>query len=111
MNVEVCDLCKSKETNKRFKIKMSRKGCYQRTGHGIRWTDLWQPYQKIAICEDCAKKLFGIKSSKTIMEEIIKIKRENPDCFEPMNSDKEFHYRCEGIRGVKCAKCKKNHDE
>lgn len=46
MNVEVCDLCKSKEPNKRFKVKMSRKGCYLITGYGIRWTDLWQPYQK-----------------------------------------------------------------
>lgn len=36
MNVEVCDLCKNKEPNKKFKIKMSRKGYYQRTGYGIR---------------------------------------------------------------------------
>lgn len=74
MNIEVCDLCKSKESNKRFKVKMSRKGYYQRTGCGMRWTDLWQPYQKIAICEDCAEKLFGIKSSKTIMKEILESK-------------------------------------
>lgn len=33
------------------------------------------------------------------------------DCFESMNSDKKFHYRCEGTEGVKCAKCKKNRDE
>lgn len=31
MDVEVCDLCKNKEPNKKFKIKMSRKGYYQRT--------------------------------------------------------------------------------
>lgn len=111
MNVEVCDLCKSKEPNKRFKVKLSRKGYYQRTGYGIGWVNLWQPYQKIAVCEDCAEKLFGIKSSKTIMEEIVKIKRENPDCFEPMNSNKEFHYYCEGNRGVICARCKKHYDE
>lgn len=77
MNVEVCDLCKSKEPNKRFKVKMSRKGCYQRTSCGIKWTDLWQPFQKIAVCEDCAEKLFGIKSSKTIREKIIKSMRKN----------------------------------
>lgn len=71
MNVEICDLCESKEPNKRFKVKMSRRGCYQRTGYGIRWTDLWQPYQKIVVCEDCAEKLFGIKSGKTIMKEFI----------------------------------------
>lgn len=71
MNVEICDLCKSKESNKRFKVKMSRKGYYQRTGYGIGWVNLWQPYQKIAVCEDYAEKLFGIKSSKTVMKEFI----------------------------------------
>lgn len=111
MNVEVCDLCKNKEPNKKFKIKMSRKGYYQRTGYGIRQTDLWQPYQKIAICEDCAEKLFGIKSGKTIREEIVKsMRKPNYDCVEPMNSDKKLHYLCEGTER-KCAKCKKNCDE
>lgn len=71
MNVEICDLCKSKEPNKRFKVKMSRKGYYQRTGYGMGWVNLWQPYQQIAVCEDCAEKLFGIKSGKTIMKEFI----------------------------------------
>ena len=55
MNIEICDLCKSKESNKRFKVKMSRKGYYQRTDYGISWVNLWQPYQKIAVCEDCAE--------------------------------------------------------
>lgn len=111
MNVEVCDLCKSKEPNKKFKIKLSRKGYYQKTGYGMCLVNLWQPYQKIAICEDCAEKLFGIKSSKTIKEEILKSTRGNHDCFKPMNGDENFHYRCERTKGVKCAKCKKNHDE
>ena len=70
MNIELCDLCKNKEPNKRFKVKMSRKGTYQRTGHITRWVDIWQPYEKISICEDCAEKLFGIKSMKTRLEEI-----------------------------------------
>lgn len=70
MYIEVCDLCKNKEPNKRFKVKLSRKGGYIRTGYGIRWTDLWQPYEKISICEDCAEKLLGIKSNKTIANEI-----------------------------------------
>lgn len=73
MNIEVCDLCKSKEPNKKFKIKMSRKGCYQRTPHGIRWVDIWKHYKKISICEDCAEKLFGIKSNKTILKELNEI--------------------------------------
>lgn len=71
MNIEICDLCKSKESNKRFKVKMSRKGYYQRTDYGISWVNLWQPYQKIAVCEDCAEKLFDIKSSKTVVKEFI----------------------------------------
>ena len=73
MNIKVCDLCKSKEPNKRFKVKMSRKGCYQSTGHGFRWVDIWQPYEKIDICEDCAEKLFGVKSNKTILNEFVKM--------------------------------------
>lgn len=95
---------------------MSRKGYYQRTGYGIGWVNLWQPYEKIAICEDCAEKLLGIKSNKTIRDEIIEgIKesqvKESQDCFEPMSSDKEFHHYCEGNRGVICARCKKHQDE
>lgn len=76
MNIEICDVCGNKESNKKFKIKMSRKGCYQKTGCGVRWVDIWQPYEKISICEDCAEKLFGIKSSKTRLEEFgLRIKK------------------------------------
>ena len=71
MKVEVCDLCKKKEPNKRFKVKMSRRGCYQRTGYGIKWNSrIWNPYKTISICEDCAEKLFGIKTDSTILKEI-----------------------------------------
>lgn len=52
MIIETCDLCKGKEPNHKFKIKMSRKGYYQRAGYGIRWVNLWQPYERISICED-----------------------------------------------------------
>lgn len=50
---------------------MSKKGYYHDTGYGIEWCDLWQPYKKICVCEDCAEKLFGIKSSATMTLEII----------------------------------------
>lgn len=77
INIEICDLCKKKEPNHQFKIKMSRKGYYQKTGYGCRWVNLWQPYEKVSICEDCAEKLFGIKSNRTIVNEIIEMhKRE-----------------------------------
>lgn len=71
MIIETCDLCKGKEPNHKFKIKMSRKGYYQRTGYSGRWVNLWRPYERITICDDCAEKLFGIKSDKTIINEII----------------------------------------
>ena len=61
MNIKVCDLCKSKEPNKRFKVKMSRKGCYQSTGHGFRWVDIWQPYEKIDICGECGERLLNLE--------------------------------------------------
>ena len=64
MNLEVCDLCHKKEPNRRFKIKMST------IGYGIGLCDLWKPYEKVCVCEDCAEKLFGIKSTKTRMKEI-----------------------------------------
>lgn len=71
MNIELCDLCKQKEPNKKFKIKMSRKGCYRRIRGGITWANIWQPYEKISICEDCAEKLLGIKSNMTRLKEFI----------------------------------------
>lgn len=76
--IEVCDVCKSNEPDKRFKVKMSRRGLMVRTGYGRKWdTNLWQPYEKISICEDCAEKLLGIKYTKTFMKEILEIKKTN----------------------------------
>ena len=51
---------------------MSRKGAYYKTSYGLGWFNIWQPYEKICVCEDCAEKLFGIKSDKTRKEEMIK---------------------------------------
>lgn len=73
MIIEICDLCKEKEPNHQFKIKMSKKGCYQRTGYGIRRSNLWQPYKRVFICENCIEKLFNIKSNKTIVKEIVEM--------------------------------------
>ena len=70
--IEVCDVCHSKRPDKRFKVKMSKRGQLVRTGYGSKWdTSLWQPYERIGICEDCAEKLLGVKSQKTFMNEII----------------------------------------
>lgn len=74
MKVEVCDLCKKNEPNKKFKVKMSSRGHMERTGYGMRWNSrIWNPYEKISICEDCAEKLFGIKSSNTRTKEIVEL--------------------------------------
>lgn len=71
MKIELCDLCGLKEPDKRFKVKMSRKGGYVHTDYGIAWEDFWNPYEKICICEDCGEKLFGIKTTRTRMQELI----------------------------------------
>lgn len=71
MKIELCDLCELKEPNKRFKIKMSSRGSMESVGCCMEWNDkIWNPYKKIVICEDCAEKLFGIKSSATIRKEV-----------------------------------------
>lgn len=71
MHKEVCDLCKEKEPNHQFKIKMSKKGFHEKTCYGWNWIDSWKPYKRIVICEDCAEKLFFIKSQKTLAKEIL----------------------------------------
>lgn len=68
MTVELCDLCEKKEANKKFKVKMSCKSKYG-------YADFWKPYKDIVICEDCAEKLFGIKTDKTRLRELI-VKKE-----------------------------------
>lgn len=75
MEVEVCDLCRNKTPNRKFKVKMATKGRYESTAYGIGWRDVWNPYKKISICEDCAEKLFGIKSNKTIVKEMLRMLR------------------------------------
>ena len=47
---------------------MSRKGYYEKTGYGVRWVNLWQPYEKSYIWEDCAKKLLNVKKHRTAQE-------------------------------------------
>ena len=46
MDVIVCDLCKKKEANRKFKVKMSTKGYIVRTGYGMKRVDLFAPYEK-----------------------------------------------------------------
>lgn len=60
MLIELCDVCMKNHASKRFKIKRSNK-----------YFD-WEPYVKVAVCEECGEKLLGIKSNKTLMDEICK---------------------------------------
>jgi len=53
----------------------------------------------------------SFKSFYQIMEELSSKLKKDQDCFVPMDSNKEFHYYCEGNRGVICARCKKHYDE
>lgn len=61
MKIELCDMCKQNEPSKKFKVKMSRRGAWMNNGYVHRWCDdIWQPYEKIAICKNCANKLFSV---------------------------------------------------
>ena len=57
----ICDICNKNEASRSFKCKLSLKGCLEKTGYGSRWnSDLWQPYEKIDICGECAETLLGL---------------------------------------------------
>lgn len=71
MYLEVCDLCKEREPNRKFKVKMSKQI--------DRIKDIWSFYKRVSICEDCAEKLLGVKSSATIVNEIVENIREQTE--------------------------------
>lgn len=57
-----CDICKENDANISFKIKKSRKGMWiRRSGGNFFDKNCWQPYEKIVICDKCAKKLLDLK--------------------------------------------------
>ena len=59
---EICDICKKNDADKRFKVKRSAKAYGYLTG---KLAYFWTPYEKIAICDECAEKLFNIAKSNT----------------------------------------------
>lgn len=69
--LEVCDLCKTREPNRKFKVKMSKQI--------DRIKDIWSFYKRVSICEDCAENLLGIKSNATIVNEIVENIREQTE--------------------------------
>lgn len=56
MKIHVCDLCKQRGSDHRFKVKKAKRYWQQ---------DVWTRYKRIEICEVCAEKLFGIPSNET----------------------------------------------
>ncbi len=64
MEKRICDICRINESSRSYKVKHSRRGCCERTKNGVMWNSLlWTPYERIDICEECAEKLLGIRSS------------------------------------------------
>ena len=59
---EICDVCKKNDADKRFKIKRSIRE-YSLIGGKLSY--FWEPYEKIAICDECAEKLFSVVGNNT----------------------------------------------
>lgn len=58
----ICDVCKEREANRSFKVKLSKKLAYKKVyGGGITYDPWWKRYHKIDICQECAEKLLGVK--------------------------------------------------
>lgn len=59
MKISVCDICKIRKTDHRFKVKES----VPERDNFNKW--IWSPYRKIDICEHCYKELIAIKIGGT----------------------------------------------
>lgn len=94
MYLKVCDLCKVREPNRKFKVKMSKQV------DSIK--DIWSFYERVSICEDCAEKLLGIKSNATIVNEIVENIREQEEknrhisAQEIVELKRKQNNKCEG---------------
>lgn len=56
MKVYICDLCKQKKADHRFKVKHAKRV----------WGEDWYTgYERVEVCEKCAEKLFSIPSYET----------------------------------------------
>ncbi|WP_024347414.1 hypothetical protein [Lacrimispora indolis] len=61
MEKRICDICKTNESSRSYKVKQSLKGHYEKTSYGGRWNSLlWTPYERIDICGECAERLLGL---------------------------------------------------
>lgn len=58
MNKTICDLCKTKEANKNFKVKENK----EFASYDCRYVYQFRDWVRIDICNDCYKKLWEIKN-------------------------------------------------
>lgn len=58
MDRRMCDVCKTRDASKSFKVKESH------MLYGF--SKDWNPYRKIDICDSCAEKLLNIESYRMI---------------------------------------------
>lgn len=63
MDRQMCDICKTIDATKSYKIKESH--VYRGFNKG------WSPYRKIDICDNCTEKLLNIESQKTRMLRVL----------------------------------------
>lgn len=67
MILEVCDICRKNEPDKRIKIKMSER-------HKFAPYDGWMVYKKIHVCQECAEKILGFAHEMTTQDIVDMIK-------------------------------------
>lgn len=58
----ICDICKTNEANRSFRIKQRTKGCYEHFDCCSFWNpSAWTGWEEIDICGKCAEKLLGLE--------------------------------------------------
>lgn len=61
MHVELCDICKKNEADRKYKIKHSKRGMYVKSYGFSKWcSNVWTPWEKISICDECGKKFLDL---------------------------------------------------
>lgn len=60
----ICDVCKTNEATRKYRVKMKTKGCYEAFGEFPPFynPNAWTKWVEVDICEECAKKILGLKN-------------------------------------------------
>lgn len=69
MNRQICDVCKTQDASKSYKVKESH------VMHGS-WEGIWEPYKKIDICDKCAEKILHMESLGSRMRDSLRRQKE-----------------------------------